>query len=143
MSLKPFPILLLMISTLTHASMAAADVSPADQCRFIGIRAFTGFAVAPSSNANQRVLLSPVIKAPINWDELVVSWNAAAPAETWLKVEARGIYPDHETKFYTMGFWSRDSVQHPPEHDAMKGQHAIPIHESEQPPGFKQRRLNQ
>jgi len=102
-----------MISTLTHASMAAADVSPADQCRFIGIRAFTGFAVAPSSNANQRVLLSPVIKAPINWDELVVSWNAAAPAETWLKVEARGIYPDHETKFYTMGFWSRDSVQHP------------------------------
>ena len=47
------------------------------------------------------------------WNELVVSWNADAPPESWLKVEARVIFPGHETKFYTMGIWSKDSTEHP------------------------------
>ncbi len=113
MSLKHVSILFLMMGTLTHASRAAAAAGPADQCRFIGIREFSGFTAGSSSNANERVLLSPVFNAPMAWNELVVSWNATAAAEAWLKVEARGIFPDHQTKFYTLGLWSRDSVQHP------------------------------
>ena len=133
-SLKRFTILFLVTGLLAHSARAAAP-SPADQCRFIGIRNFAGFTAAPSSNANETVLLSKVIQAPqatrrgsfqhgatllfqmnqtpIAWNELVVSWNADAPPETWLKVEARAIYPDHETKFYTMGVWSKDSKEHP------------------------------
>jgi hypothetical protein len=113
MSRKHIPILFFMMSTLTYSTMAAAEPGPADQCRFIGIKEFTSFTADPSSDADKQVLVSPVIKAPMNWNELVVSWNTATPPETWLKIEARGIYPDHKTKFYTMGNWSKDSEQHP------------------------------
>jgi hypothetical protein len=137
MSRNHLAILFFMMSTLTltHSARAAALPGPANQCRFIGFRKFSGFTVAPSSNANETVLLSKVIEAPkvagrgpaphgamllsqknrmpMAWNELIVSWNADAPPETWLKVEARAIYPDHETKFYTMGIWSKDSKEHP------------------------------
>jgi hypothetical protein len=135
MSRKYISILFLVMSTLAHSPRAAAGPGPADQCRFIGIRKFSGFTTASSTNADETVLLSPVIKAPeaegsgpvqhgamllardnrapMAWNELVVSWNADAPPESWLKVEARAIFPDHETKFYTMGIWSKDSAQHP------------------------------
>lgn len=137
MSPKHFYALFLMISTLTHAPKAAAEPSPADQCRFIGVRKFKNFTTLPSSNSNETVLLSPVIAAPavaeggtaahggmaltsgpkpaIDWNELIVSWNAETPSESWLKVEAKAIYPDHQTKFYTMGVWSKDSTDHPKE----------------------------
>jgi len=36
----------------------------------------------------------------MNW------WHPATHAV--LKIEARGIYPDHQTKFYTLGVWSSD-----------------------------------
>jgi len=134
MSRKHFAILFLMMSTLTHASRAVVQSDPANQCRFIGIRKFTGFTAAPSTNADTTVLLSKVIRAPkaarrgaphgamllasttrrpLDWNQLIVSWDADAPPKTWMKVEARAIYPDHETKFYTMGIWSKDSEQHP------------------------------
>jgi hypothetical protein len=146
MSLKHISILLSMMSALTHSSKAATEPGPADLCRFIGFKDFTGFTtnetmqkapMLPWPSTAQHgamrlsgalkatgvswrgplqhgvVLLSPVIKAPMDWNELVVSWNADAPVETWLKVETRGIFPDHETKFYTMGIWSRDSVIYP------------------------------
>jgi hypothetical protein len=110
---KRVTILFLMMSTLTHSARAAAGPAATEQCRFIGVREFTGFTAGSSSNAGEQVLLSPMIKAPMAWNELIVSWDADTPAEAWLKVEARGIYPDHETKFYTMGLWSKDSTQHP------------------------------
>jgi hypothetical protein len=110
---KQILILFFMLSALSHSARAAVGAGPADQCRFMGIRQFSAFTAAPSSNVNEMVLLSPVIKAPMAWDELVVSWNAGTPPEAWLKVEAQGIFPDHGTKFYTMGIWSKDSAQHP------------------------------
>jgi uncharacterized protein YvpB len=110
---KNFPILFLLMSTLIP-SMGATPPGPSDQCRFIGFTNFAGFTVGPrATNSPESSLVSPVIKAPIAWDELVVSWDALAPVQTWLKVEARGIYPDHETKYYTMAVWSRDAAEHP------------------------------
>lgn len=110
MSRKRAAILFFMMSALAPSARAAAP-GPVDQCRFIGVRNFTGFTA--SSNAGGQVLLSPVIQSPLAWNELVVSWNADAPPGAWLKVEARGIFPDHETGFYTMGIWSKNSAQHP------------------------------
>jgi hypothetical protein len=128
---KQVSIIFLMMSALT----VAAGSGPADQCRFIGIRKFTDFTSGSSSGADGSELLSPVIKAPpaawhapaphgamllsrlqsvpMAWNELVVSWNADVPPEASLKIEAQAVYPDHTTKFYTMGLWSRDSTQHP------------------------------
>jgi hypothetical protein len=112
MFLKRVAILFFMTSTLTHSSKAAVT-SPADQCRFIGISKFDRFTAETSSNAAESVILSPIIKSPMNWNELVVSWNAIAPPQGWLKIEARGIYPDNQTKFYTMAIWSKDAKDHP------------------------------
>jgi len=106
-------ILLLTMSALTQISPAAATVSPADQCRYVAIREFADFTTEASTNANETVLTSPIFPAPISWNELIVSWNAATPQDAWIKVEARAIYPDHQTKYYTMGDWSLDAAQHP------------------------------
>jgi hypothetical protein len=99
-----------MSSALGHPSHAAPEASPADRCRFIGLRQFDDFT-AENAGTNA-ALLSPVIKAPMAWNELVVSWNVAAVKGGALKVEARGIYPDHETKFFTLGVWSPAGERH-------------------------------
>lgn len=105
-------IFLAMTAALLPSAMAAAEPTAADQARFLGFKDFSEFTTAASSNATETVLVSPITKAPMAWNELIVSWNADAPAGTWLKVEARGIYPDHQTKFYTMGIWARDDAEH-------------------------------
>ena len=59
------------------------------------------------------VLLSPEIRSPIQWDQLVLSWNATAELGTFLKVEARAIQPGHVTKFFSWGQWSPDDSAFP------------------------------
>ena len=83
-----------------------------ERTRFIGLKDFSKFAKAGSASG-EVVLTSPEIAAPIKWDELIVSWNVAA--DSYAKIEARGIYPDHATKFYTIGLWSENPAQHPRE----------------------------
>jgi hypothetical protein len=87
-------------------ALNSVGASPADQCRFIGFHDLAAFTQTPSSNG--LVLLSPVIKAPIAWNELVASWNVEPASNAVLKVEACGIFPDHQTKYYTLGVWSSD-----------------------------------
>ena len=50
---------------------------------------------------------------PVKWDELVASWNV--PTNVYLKAEARAIYPDHTTKYYTLSEWSDQLSLHPRE----------------------------
>jgi len=76
---------------------------------FIGVTNFTGFN--PSTNSDGTVvLLSPAFHCDASWNELVVSWNADAPTGAWLKTEAGARWPDHASKFYVMGLWTRDNV---------------------------------
>jgi hypothetical protein len=99
-----------MTTALITPVRAAPDASPAEQCRFIGLRKFDDFA--RNTGTNGLVLLSPVIKAPIAWNELVASWNVAPVSNAVLKIEAGGIYADHRTKFYTLGVWSAGKDRH-------------------------------
>jgi hypothetical protein len=75
--------------------------------RFAGLDDFSKFASIKNENG-ETVLLSPKIRSPIAWNQLIVSWNTAAPAGTFVKVEASAILPEHATKFYTLGLWSPD-----------------------------------
>lgn len=111
MSLKTAILISFMTTTLIAPLKAASEPTPADVCRFIGVRDFAGYNTGLSSNASEQVLLSPVYKAPIAWNELIVSWNAEMPAGSTLQVEARAIFPDHVTKYYVMGVWSPDRSQ--------------------------------
>lgn len=88
------------------ALVGGVAASPADQCRFIGFHNLTQFSETPSSNG--LIILSPVLKAPIAWNQLVASWNTAPASGAEMAVEARGLFPDHQTKFYTLGVWSSD-----------------------------------
>ena len=75
---------------------------------FTGRDHFSIFARSQTGNG-ETVLLSPKIKSPIAWNQLIVSWNADAPAGTFVKIEASAILPERQTKFYTLGLWSPDN----------------------------------
>jgi hypothetical protein len=78
-----------------------------DFSQFVGVEQFSKFQ--RSTNAEREVvLLSPTIKSHTPANELIVSWNADAPAGTFLKVEAAAISGGYQTKFYTIAHWSPD-----------------------------------
>ena len=99
----------LTMSCATWTARAAKD----KRCAFIGLTDFSTFTISPCPATNETTFLSPEIAAPIDWNELVVSWNV--PSGVHLKAEARAIYPDHATQYYTMGLWSEDAAQFPRE----------------------------
>lgn len=106
-------VLALLTGTLLIAGCKTSLISsPSHFSRFIGLDDFSGFTCGRDSS-DHRVLLSPFIKSPISWNELIVSWNAEAPIGTGLKVEAAGISAGHRTGFYTLGEWSPDAVIFP------------------------------
>ncbi|HEX4121433.1 MAG TPA: peptidase C39 family protein [Verrucomicrobiae bacterium] len=107
-----------MTGVLTIPAEPASEISPADQCRFIGFHKFDDFTTETATNGDI-VQLSPVIKAPIAWDQLVASWDVPVMTGA-LKVEARGIYPDHETRYFTLGVWSFSARRH-----SLSGQHDV------------------
>src|SRR6266566_3470883 len=74
--------------------------------QFVGWTDFTSFTRGPGGSAGETVFVSTQIVSQIQWDQLIVSWNADAPPGAVLKIEARAIYPDRATRFYTMGIWS-------------------------------------
>ncbi len=84
-----------------------------DFSRFISLKS-SEFSKSKSTN-NQTVLLSKDLNAFIEWNELVVSWNAKAPSNTFVKVEAAAIFRDHKSKFYTIANWSPDNSRFPRE----------------------------
>lgn len=108
-----FTIGLLLVAVILLSG--CQSISPAPRSgfsRFVGLANFSSFRRASDQNG-ATVLLSPEIKSQMPWNELIVSWNADAPAGTFLKVEARAISPDHATKFYTLGNWSLDDKLFP------------------------------
>jgi Peptidase_C39 like family len=96
-------------SCATPPAGAAKD----QRCAFIGITDFSSFTKSPGASNNETAFLSREISAPIDWNELVVSWNV--PSGVHLKAEARAVYADHATQFYTMGLWSDDPARFPRE----------------------------
>jgi len=79
---------------------------------FVGLDNLSDFTRSRNGDGSV-VLLSPEIKARLLWNQLVVSWNADAPAGTSLIVEAAAIGDGVPTKFYTLGRWSLDGKSFP------------------------------
>jgi hypothetical protein len=96
-----------------RGATGAGSVAGGNRCAFIGITNFSSFAKSPAALTNETIFTSPEIMAPIDWDELIVSWNV--PRGVHLKVEARAVYPSHATRYYTMGLWSDDPARFPRE----------------------------
>ncbi len=83
-------------------------------CGFIAVREFASWDRS-TGVPGETILVSPELALPLAASELVVSWNADAPTETGLEVEARGVFGDHTTKWYHLGRWSRDAGKFPRE----------------------------
>src|SRR5215469_5188293 len=100
---------LLLLCTALFFSGCATGSGPAksDFSHFVGMDKFSKFSSSTNENG-ELVLLSPIIPAKIEWNQLIVSWNADAPAGTFVKIEAVAIADGKQTKFYTMGKWSLD-----------------------------------
>ena len=81
--------------------------------QFIAFRSTSTFTRSHGTNTNQIILTSPELRTRIRWDELIASWNATTPADTGLKIEVRAIYPDHASKWFTMGIWSAHPDPYP------------------------------
>ena len=81
--------------------------------QFLAFQRFSSFDKTPGERPREVVWTSPVIVGQIKWNELVASWNVDMPEGTYLKIEARGIYPVGPTKSYTMGVWSPNPARHP------------------------------
>ncbi|MDB6122179.1 MAG: hypothetical protein JWQ71_1172 [Pedosphaera sp.] len=113
MRLRAFFYLFLAAALLTSCGTTPAADAARDRVSFVGLKNFSSFSKANGTNAEEIVLTSPEIKASINWDELIVSWNV--PTGVHLKVEARAIYPGHNTKYYIMSMWSDDPDHFPRE----------------------------
>jgi Peptidase_C39 like family len=105
----------LLILLAAVAVTGCKTISPMTKNQFASFKGLDDFAnFASSTNASgETVLLSPPIKAGMDWNELIVSWNADAPTGTLVKVEVQAIAPAHTTKFYTMGLWSPDNLAFP------------------------------
>ena len=97
---------------IAQGATGTANAAEGKRCAFIGFTNLTGFSTR-ASGSNETSYTSPEIAAPIDWDELIVSWNTAPGVH--LKAEARAIYPGHSTRYYTMGLWSEDPAQFPRE----------------------------
>ena len=83
--------------------------------QFIGFKSFSTFRRSPGGQPGETILTSREIRARIPWNQLIASWNADMPANSYLRIEVRAIYPDRATKFYTMGLWSGDPTRNPRE----------------------------
>ena len=84
-------------------------------CRFVDLRDLSRFTASDGEQDGEIVLTSPEIDTGIQWDELIVSWNADTPSDTGLEIEARAIYPDRQTKWYGLGLWSSEPAKYPRE----------------------------
>jgi hypothetical protein len=81
--------------------------------QFIGFDSFGAFSEISGPGGNEKILISPEIRSRINFNEVIVSWNADTPREAYLAVEAQAIYAESTTKYYSLGLWSTDPALHP------------------------------
>jgi hypothetical protein len=93
-----------------QTSRASTQSDNSQRSYFIGVDSFKDFAPVSSSSTGDIILLSPEYSAPVDWDELVVSWNVVKGAA--LTIEAKPIFTDHVSHFYNMGEWSDNIVSH-------------------------------
>jgi hypothetical protein len=110
-TLGPLALLAAVVGFSFQALPAAAFDARGGQ--FIALNSLSKFEKSPGTRGRETVYTSPVIEAQLKFNELVPSWNAEMPDGTYMKVEARALYPETATKYFTMGLWSSNPGRFP------------------------------
>ena len=106
---RPWNILVLVAAVMCLSGCRSFPAAGQSRfSHFTGLSDFSDFTRS-QNGSGETVWLSPRIKSPVAWDQLVVSWNAAAPTGTFLKIQASASSFAHATKFYPLGLWSPDN----------------------------------
>jgi hypothetical protein len=79
--------------------------------QFIAFKTFSDFARSSGERTGEVLLTSPEIPTRVSFNELIASWNVELPEATYLKVEARALYPAGGTRYYLLGQWSDHSAR--------------------------------
>jgi hypothetical protein len=111
---------ILAAPALSHQTDSANSslASAPSRSHFVGLQQadLAAWTRSPGEKTGEIMLTSPPLSFPLHWNELVVSWNAALPANAYLTIEARGLYTKnaapYATKFYVLGRWSGDTKQY-------------------------------
>ncbi len=103
----------LLLATCVALTTARASAFDARGRQFIGFTRFSAFKKSQGEQPGQLVLTSPEILGRMSWSELIASWNAQMPDGDYLKIEARALYPERATKYYTMALWSGNPGRNP------------------------------
>lgn len=85
--LASLPILFLVVLT---GCKTAPGLSHSHYSRFMVVTNFTDFT-ATQNPGGEITLLSPEIQAPIDWNQLILSWNVPPVAGNFIQLEARAI----------------------------------------------------
>jgi hypothetical protein len=103
-----------LIVAFTLALVSANADEPKDHrgAQFIGFEKFNHFQ--DSKTNGHLVLLSPKIEPAIRWNELIVSWNFRATPTNGLKIEAKAIFPDRDSDWFTMAQWALEPSEQSP-----------------------------
>jgi len=96
-----------------HFPATGGESASARGNQFIAFKSFRSFSKTSGSSPGEIVLTSPRIRARIEWDELIPSWNLEDSPEGWVKVEARAFPSERATRWFCMGIWSVNSSIHP------------------------------
>lgn len=97
---------------ITACSMPRRKFAPPEGSTcFVGLTDFSVFERRPTHDRLGEVWTSPELQVPMQWNELIVCWNA--PAQIGLKVEARACLGRRVTRFYNLGHWALDPSRHP------------------------------
>ena len=118
-SVRVFVAICALLVSLLSGSAAASSTLPAPQVSFARF-ALSGGTLSGVSNSggtltlasgtNDGTWLSPAQSVPFAFDELVASWNATTPSDTWITIEMAATGSGRTTKWYTMGIWTSDAV---------------------------------
>lgn len=101
-------ILLLWILTLpVEASEAYRGT------QFIAVTNFSGFGVTEDNDS--LLFRSKPIPSAVNWNELILSWNYTGQNEKGLEFQVKVHYPNHATKWYSLGKWANQPYPFPRE----------------------------
>jgi len=53
--------------------------------------------------------ISPEIASAFSYKQVIASWNASTPADSWLEVQCRAQYGTRWSKWYVLGIWAADT----------------------------------
>lgn len=108
--------MLLAVCLLSPATLPASSARfDARGGQFIGLKNLKELTVSEGTSPGEKVFTSRAFVTAIPWNELIVSWNVDMPRDSYLRVEARAVYPDRATKYYVMSLWSSDPAKYPRE----------------------------